>query len=215
MRRLSPAALVVPIVLAAGALPAQETQPFSVHDMLAMERLSDPQMAPDGSAVAFTVRTTDLGANRGRTDIWIAPFDGSEPRRLTTNEAADFHPRWAPDGRSLFFLSTRSGQFAGVAPARRRRRTAPGDRPSARRWEPRRVAGWSQDRPDDGCLRRLREPRLHRRTARGAGVREDDGRRLRRPLRAPLGCLEGRPAVARLRPGTSTTRGLPPENRST
>lgn len=77
--------------------------------MLAMERLSDPQMAPDGSAVAFTVRTTDLAANRGRTDIWIAPFDGSEPRRLTTNEAADFHPRWAPDGRGLFFLSTRSG----------------------------------------------------------------------------------------------------------
>ncbi len=76
--------------------------------MLAMERLSDPQMAPDGSAVAFTVRTTDLAANRGRTDIWIAPFDGSEPRRLTTNEAADFHPRWAPDGRGLFFLSTRS-----------------------------------------------------------------------------------------------------------
>ena len=77
--------------------------------MLAMKRLSDPQMAPDGSAVAFTVRTTDLAANRGRTDIWIAPFDGSEPRRLTTNEAADFHPRWAPDGRGLFFLSTRSG----------------------------------------------------------------------------------------------------------
>lgn len=77
--------------------------------MLAMERLSDPQMAPDGSAVAFTVRTTDPAANRGRTDIWIAPFDGSEPRRLTTNEAADFHPRWAPDGNGLFFLSTRSG----------------------------------------------------------------------------------------------------------
>ena len=77
--------------------------------MLAMKRLSDPQMAPDGSAVAFTVRTTDLAANRGRTDIWIAPFDGSEPRRLTTNEAADFHPRWAPDGKGLFFLSTRSG----------------------------------------------------------------------------------------------------------
>lgn len=77
--------------------------------MLAMERLSDPQMAPDRSAVAFTVRTTDPAANRGRTDIWIAPFDGSEPRRLTTNEAADFHPRWAPDGNGLFFLSTRSG----------------------------------------------------------------------------------------------------------
>ena len=44
-------------------LEAQETHPFSVHDMLAMERLSDPQMSPDGSVVAFTVRSTDLAAN--------------------------------------------------------------------------------------------------------------------------------------------------------
>ncbi len=109
MRRASPAAIVASFVLATGAAPGQETHPFSVHDMLAMDRLSDPQMAPDGSAVAFTVRTTDIEANRGRTDLWIAPLDGSEPRRLTTNEAADFHPRWSPDGEALFFLSTRSG----------------------------------------------------------------------------------------------------------
>ena len=90
-------------------LEAQETHPFSVHDMLAMERLSDPQMSPDGSVVAFTVRSTDLAANRGRTDLWSAPVEGGEAHRLTTHEAADFHPRWAPDGRDLFFLSTRSG----------------------------------------------------------------------------------------------------------
>ena len=100
------AALIVP----PWAIPqAQETHPFSVHDMLAMERLSDPQIAPDGSVVALAVRTTDLAANRGRTDLWSAPVDGGAPRRLTTHEAADFHPRWAPDGRDLFFLSTRSG----------------------------------------------------------------------------------------------------------
>ena len=109
MRRFSLAALLVPVLVAGGTVSAQETHPFSIHDMLAMDRLSDPQMSPDGSAVAFTVRTTDLAANRGRTDVWIAHLDDSEPRRLTTNEAADFHPRWAPDGEALFFLSTRSG----------------------------------------------------------------------------------------------------------
>ena len=109
MRRFGIVALAALIVPAWAALQAQETHPFSVHDMLAMERLSDPQMAPNGSAVAFTVRVTDLAANRGRTDLWSAPVDGGAPRQLTTHEAADFHPRWAPDGRDLFFLSTRSG----------------------------------------------------------------------------------------------------------
>lgn len=109
MQRFAPAVFAVLTTSSWAALPAQETHPFSVNDMLAMERLSDPQMAPDGSTVAFTVRTTDLAANRGRTDLWSVPVEGGSPRRLTTHEAADFHPRWSPDGRDLFFLSTRSG----------------------------------------------------------------------------------------------------------
>ena len=45
--------------------------PFTVHDMLAMDRLCDPQVSPDGTQVAFTVSTTDVEANRGRpTSGW-------------------------------------------------------------------------------------------------------------------------------------------------
>jgi dipeptidyl aminopeptidase/acylaminoacyl peptidase len=97
------------IILVPAALAAQDTHPFSVHDMLAMQRISDPRVSPDGTLVAFTVRDTDLAANRGRTDVWLAAVDGSFVRRLTTHEADDSQARWAPDGRSLYFLSTRSG----------------------------------------------------------------------------------------------------------
>jgi dipeptidyl aminopeptidase/acylaminoacyl peptidase len=86
-----------------------ETHPFSVHDMLAMQRISDPQVSPDGRQVIFNVRTTDLEANRGRTDLWVAAVDGSRVRRLTTHEAADFNGRWSADGRTVWFLSTRGG----------------------------------------------------------------------------------------------------------
>lgn len=95
-------------LLAPAALGA-ETHPFSVHDMLAMDRISDPQVSPDGKRVAFTVRTTDLAGNKGRLDLWLATTDGKDVRRLTTHEAADYGARWAPDGRSLFFVSTRGG----------------------------------------------------------------------------------------------------------
>lgn len=43
-----------------GATPAAETHPFSVHDMLAMDRISEPAVSPDGKLVVFTLRTTDL-----------------------------------------------------------------------------------------------------------------------------------------------------------
>jgi len=34
--------------------------------------------------------------------------DGSSLRRLTTDPAGDFNPRWAPGWESIYFLSTRS-----------------------------------------------------------------------------------------------------------
>jgi dipeptidyl aminopeptidase/acylaminoacyl peptidase len=77
--------------------------------MLAMDRISDPRVSPDGSRVAFSVRTTDLEANQGRSDLYLAATDGSWVRRLTSHEASDTQPRWSPDGRSLYFVSTRSG----------------------------------------------------------------------------------------------------------
>ena len=72
------------LALAAATARAQDPQPFSVHDMLAMDRIGDPQVSPDGDWVAFTVRSTDLEANKGRTDIWLASTDGKTTRRLTT-----------------------------------------------------------------------------------------------------------------------------------
>ena len=96
--------------LAASAASAQEgTHPFTVHDMLAMDRLSDPRPSPDGRTIVFVSSVTDLGANRRRTDLFTVPAQGGTLRRLTSHEAGDTHPRWAPDGRSIFFLSTRSG----------------------------------------------------------------------------------------------------------
>ncbi|MGB7294442.1 MAG: S9 family peptidase [Candidatus Aminicenantales bacterium] len=120
MRRFSFALLAVtllaigmiPLVRAAGIPPAtlaEETHPFSVHDMLAMERISDSHVSPDGKWVLFNIRETDLEANRGRTDIWLVGTDGKGFRRLTSHPAADFSARWSPCGKCVFFLSTRSG----------------------------------------------------------------------------------------------------------
>ncbi len=92
----------------AAAAPGQ-THPFSIHDMLAMERISAPQVSPAGGWIVFVVRKTDLEANKGRSDLWLVRADGTGLRRLTSHPEADSEPRWAPDGKSVWFISGRSG----------------------------------------------------------------------------------------------------------
>ncbi len=100
------------LCIAAASSPTRaesETHPFSVLDMLAMDRISDPQPSPDGKQIAFVRRTTDLEANRGRTDLWLVAADGGGLLQLTSHRAGDSNPRWSPDGQSIYFLSGRSG----------------------------------------------------------------------------------------------------------
>ncbi len=93
---------------AAGRADLQK-HPFSVRDMVAMERLASPQPSPDGSRVVFTRRVYDAAANKNTTSLWIVSIDGGEPRRLTSAPASDTSPRWSPDGASIAFVSDRSG----------------------------------------------------------------------------------------------------------
>jgi dipeptidyl aminopeptidase/acylaminoacyl peptidase len=96
------------VVMGAGPAAAGEKHPFGIQDMLAMDRIADPRVAPDGSTVVFTVSSSDLAANRRRSNIWIASTQGGSVRRLTFS-GSDSQARWTPDGKALFFVSGRSG----------------------------------------------------------------------------------------------------------
>src|SRR6185503_14676649 len=102
-----PAALIFTVLAAVPAVAAPKG--LTADDMLAMQRISDPQVSPDGKWVAFSVRDTDFDANRGRYDVWLAAIDGSLTSRLTTDPENDQDARWSPDGRWVYFMSTRSG----------------------------------------------------------------------------------------------------------
>jgi dipeptidyl aminopeptidase/acylaminoacyl peptidase len=95
--------------LVAGAVVAGETHPFSVHDMLAMARISDARVSPDGAVVAFAASVTNLEKNKRDGDLYLAATDGSWVKRLTNRAAGDSQPRWSPDGKTIYFVSSRSG----------------------------------------------------------------------------------------------------------
>jgi len=94
--------------LSEGQGPA-EMHAFSVDDMLAMDRISDPQVSPDGKWIVFVVHKVDLEADRLRADLWLVTTDGSRLHRLTSDPESDLNGRWAPDSKTIYFLSKRSG----------------------------------------------------------------------------------------------------------
>ena len=80
-------------------------------DVAALVDVGDPRVAPDGGLVAFVVTTVDLEANEYRSRVWLAAADGSAPPRpFTSGRCRDKRPRWAPDGRSLAFVSHREDE---------------------------------------------------------------------------------------------------------
>jgi dipeptidyl aminopeptidase/acylaminoacyl peptidase len=86
-----------------------QRHPFSVHDLLAMDRITEPQVSPDGKQIVFVLRRTDLEANRGRKDLWLVRVDGKGLHRLTSHQEDDYNPCWSHNGEFIYYLSARSG----------------------------------------------------------------------------------------------------------
>jgi len=66
-----------------------------------------PAVSPDGTQVVFVVKRVDLEDNGYRTQLWIAPTDGSARARPLTSGRKDANPVWSPDGSALAFTSAR------------------------------------------------------------------------------------------------------------
>ena len=106
MRRLLLAAAMATLSLPSFAAP----RGLNAADLVALARVSEAQLSPDGRSAVYTLRETDLAADRGRSDLWLIGTDSvSTPRRLTSSEENDTAADWAPDGAGVYFLSARGG----------------------------------------------------------------------------------------------------------
>src|SRR3989454_11387098 len=96
---LAPSLFPLPVVA--------QKRAITFDDYIALKSVGDPQLSPDGKWVAYTVTEQSLKDNRGTTRIWLADVATGQSRELTAGPGSDRQPRWAPDGKTLAFVSTR------------------------------------------------------------------------------------------------------------
>ena len=83
---------------------------MTIEDLLAVVRVSDPQIGPNGRTVVYTRTTTDLTTGRRNPDIWMVRGDGSAPEPAIATDKNESSPRIFPTlPRRLAFISNRDG----------------------------------------------------------------------------------------------------------
>jgi len=109
---MKPLFAALALALASGPVLAADADsaaphPFSIRDLVMMDRVSDPQLSPDGRYALFSVRSTDYAANKGSTAIYVV--DLNKPPQPVEVVEKGASPRWAPDGQSIYYTAPKDG----------------------------------------------------------------------------------------------------------
>jgi len=89
----------------------QKQKPISTEDFYSISHVEDPQVHPDGKRIAYVMSTPQHEGKSYLRSIWVADSPRKKPRQFTAGgKGGDFSPCWSPDGKTLAFVSSRSGK---------------------------------------------------------------------------------------------------------
>src|SRR6478752_2539968 len=82
---------------------------FQSADLFGLRTAGDPQVRPDGGAIAYVRTTYDIMTDDGHPSIWlIDPATGAQSP-LVVDDGANIRPRWSPDGSRLAYVVAGKG----------------------------------------------------------------------------------------------------------
>ncbi len=106
-KRSAPLAL---LLLLARPAPASDTgRAFTLQDLYRVKSVAEPAVSPDGQTIVYSVATNDWAAKKKTAALWRVNADGTNARQITSGDGLDEHPFFSPDGRTLAYVSTRTG----------------------------------------------------------------------------------------------------------
>jgi dipeptidyl aminopeptidase/acylaminoacyl peptidase len=98
--------LLLPVI--STSLEKKGKRLFTPEEFLGFKSVSDAQISPDGSHVAFVLGDVYKAQSKDpQSRIWIVSTDGTGLRPLTSGPRTDVLPRWSPGGSTLAFASDR------------------------------------------------------------------------------------------------------------
>jgi dipeptidyl aminopeptidase/acylaminoacyl peptidase len=67
---------------------------------------ADPQIRPDGRAIAYTRVSYDIMSDRARQSIWLIDIENGTQVPVVAGAGSHSSPRWSRDGKRLAYVST-------------------------------------------------------------------------------------------------------------
>jgi dipeptidyl aminopeptidase/acylaminoacyl peptidase len=99
-----------PFVPAFAQVAEGPSKTFQGRDIFGLRTAGDPQVRPDGGAIAYVRTTQDIMIDNGRPSIWLVDPASGAQTPLVVDEAANFAPRWSPDGSRLAYVVAGAGK---------------------------------------------------------------------------------------------------------
>jgi TolB protein len=87
-------------------LPVTGGTPETIDTGFANKCNNDHGISPDSTQLAIS----DQSQEEHRSLVYLVPFGGGTPRRITKNSPSYWHG-WSPDGKTLAFVGQRNGDF--------------------------------------------------------------------------------------------------------
>jgi dipeptidyl aminopeptidase/acylaminoacyl peptidase len=100
-------ALILAAILT-GPLPAQNKKPLAIEDLYRLDAPRSLVLAPDGKSAVYIRTWIDAEARQERNALWLVEETKEKIRPLEEGQPDARSPVFAPDGKWIAFLSTRS-----------------------------------------------------------------------------------------------------------